>query len=146
MWLVLAPKRPPESTRFFRAEQTHVEEAIFIAVFVRTDRPTTGRNGEPEMRVVAGFNANLLDWLCEDHNAFRWLAGGVSLNYHTLSDFRATEGDFLDGVLTHSVAVLRDQDPVDLNRVAQDGMRVRASAGAASFHRRSTSEEHLRQA
>jgi transposase len=91
-------------------------------------------------------SARALDWLCAHHNAFRWLAGGVSLNYHTLADFRVTEGVFLDGVLTHSVAVLRDQDLVDLNRVAQDGMRVRASAGAASFHRRGTLEEHLHQA
>jgi hypothetical protein len=49
-------------------------------------------------------------------------------------------------VLTHSVAVLRDRDLVDLNRVAQDGLRGRASAGAASFHRRGTLEEHLRAA
>jgi transposase len=91
-------------------------------------------------------SARALDWLCENHNAFRWLAGGVSLNYHTLADFRVAEVDFLDRVLTHSVAVLRDQDLVDLNRVAQDGMRVRASAGAASFHRRGTLEEHLHQA
>ena len=35
---------------------------------------------------------------------------------------------------------------VELNRVAQDGMRVRASAGAASFRRRPTLEEALAQA
>jgi transposase len=91
-------------------------------------------------------SARALAWLCDHHHAFQWLAGGVSLNYHTLSDFRVAEVDFLDRVLTHSVAVLRDQDLVDLNRVAQDGMRVRASAGAASFHRRGTLEEHLHQA
>ena len=91
-------------------------------------------------------SARALAWLCENHNAFRWLAGGVSINYHTLSDFRVADGDFLDRVLTHSVAVLRDRDLVDLNRVAQDGMRVRASAGAASFHRRCSLEEHLHEA
>jgi transposase len=91
-------------------------------------------------------SARALAWLCANHNAFRWLAGGVSINYHTLADFRVAAGDFLDRVLTHSVAVLRDQDLVDLNRVAQDGMRVRASAGAASFHRRGTLEEHLHEA
>jgi hypothetical protein len=48
--------------------------------------------------------------------------------------------------LTHSVAVLREQDLVDLNRVATDGMRVRASAGAASFRRKQTLEEHLQEA
>src|SRR5262249_37578302 len=77
---------------------------------------------------------------------FRWLVGGVSVNYHSLSDFRTGHGAFLDQLLTHSVAVLREQDLVDLNRVAQDGLRVRASAGAASFHRRPTLEGHLHEA
>ena len=91
-------------------------------------------------------SARALDWLCVEHNAFRWLTGGVSVNYHTLADFRVDHLEFLDGVLTHSVAVLREQDLVDLNRVAQDGMRVRASAGAASFRRRPTLEECLEEA
>jgi len=91
-------------------------------------------------------SARALAWLCANHNAFRWLVGGVSVNHHTLSDFRVGHLDFLDRLLTHSVAVLREQDLVDLNRVAQDGMRVRASAGAASFHRRRTLEEHLAEA
>ena len=91
-------------------------------------------------------SARALGRLCRHHNAFRWLAGGVSVNYHTLADFRVAHVDFLDSVLTHSVAVLREQGLVDLNRVAIDGMRVRASAGAASFHRRATLEECLREA
>jgi transposase len=86
-------------------------------------------------------SARALDYLCIHHHAFQWLCGGVSVNYHTLSDFRVEHPDFLDGLLTHSVAVLREQGLVDLNRVAQDGMRVRASAGAASFRRRPTLEE-----
>jgi transposase len=91
-------------------------------------------------------SARALDYLCTHHNAFRWLVGGVSVNYHTLADFRVDHLDFLDDLLTHSVAVLREQDLVDLNRVAQDGMRVRASAGAASFRRRPTLEECLHEA
>ena len=91
-------------------------------------------------------SARALAWLCVHHNAFRWIVGGVSVNYHSLSDFRTGHIEFLDRLLTHSVAVLREQDLVDLNRVAQDGMRVRASAGAASFHRRPTLEEHLHEA
>jgi transposase len=91
-------------------------------------------------------SARALAWLCSHHNAFRWLAGGVSVNHHTLSDFRVGHLDLLDRLLTHSVAVLREQGLVDLNRVAHDGMRVRASAGAASFHRRATLEECLREA
>src|SRR5258708_478362 len=84
--------------------------------------------------------------LCAHHAAFRWIAGGVSVNHHTLADFRVGHVEWLDRLLTHSVAVLREQDLVDLNRVAQDGMRVRASAGAASFHRRRTLEACLAEA
>jgi transposase len=91
-------------------------------------------------------SARALDYLCTAHHAFRWLGGGVSVNYHTLSDFRVQHLEFLDDLLTHSVAVLREQELVDLNRVAQDGMRVRASAGAASFRRRPTLEECLTEA
>jgi transposase len=91
-------------------------------------------------------SARALAWLCENHNAFRWLVGGVSVNHHTLSDFRVDHVAFLDQLLTHSVAVLREQGLVDLNRVAHDGMPVRASAGAASFHRKATLEEGLTEA
>src|SRR3954470_21898021 len=91
-------------------------------------------------------SARALAWLCANHNAFRWLVGGVSVNHHTLSDFRVDHVAFLDRLLTHSVAVLREQGLVDLNRVAHDGMRVRACAGAASFHRRATLEECLTEA
>jgi transposase len=91
-------------------------------------------------------SARALAWLCENHNAFRWLAGGVSVNHHTLADFRTGQLELLDELLTHSVAVLRQQDLVDLNRIAIDGMRVRACAGAASFRRQQTLEEHLDEA
>lgn len=91
-------------------------------------------------------SARRLDELCREHAAFQWLAGDVSTNYHTLADFRTDHVELLDGLLTKSVAALMAEDLVDLNRVAQDGMRVRASAGAASFRRRPTLEEALAQA
>jgi transposase len=70
---------------------------------------------------------------CTRDDPFKWLCGGVSVNYHTLADFRTAHLDWLAEQLTWSVAVLRSQGLVDLNRVAQDGLRVRASAGAGSF-------------
>jgi hypothetical protein len=63
-----------------------------------------------------------------------------------LADFRTDHGELLDQLLTRSVAVLLAEGLVDLDRVAQDGMRVRASAGAASFRRRPTLEEALAEA
>jgi transposase len=96
---------------------------------------------------LAGFSsARELADLCLRHDAFRWLAGGVSVNYHTLADFHTDHLEFLQDLLTQSVDRLRRQGLVDLDRIAQDGMRVRASAGAASFRRRETLERLLQEA
>jgi len=91
-------------------------------------------------------SARAIDRLCTEHDAYRWICGGVSVNYHTLSDFRVGQGAVLDDLLTQSVAVLMAEDLVDLERVAQDGVRVRAGAGAASFRRKATLEECLEEA
>jgi transposase len=78
-------------------------------------------------------SARTLDGLCREHLAYQWLCGGVSLNYHTLADFRSQQTEFLDQLLTESVGTLLHEGLVEIKRVAQDGMRVRASAGASSF-------------
>jgi transposase len=78
--------------------------------------------------------------------AFLWICGNVTVNHHTLSDFRVAQVDLQDRVLTESIAVLRQEGLVTLERVAQDGMKVRASAGAASFRREPTLQEHYQEA
>jgi transposase len=88
-------------------------------------------------------SARAIARLTEAHEAYRWNCGGVRVNHHTLSDFRAEREAELDGLLTDSVAALLAVKAVKLKRVAQDGMRVRASAGAASFRRRGTLERCL---
>ena len=84
--------------------------------------------------------------LTQEHVAYRWLCGGVGVNHHALSDFRVDHGEVLDQLLTKSVAVLMDQGVVELQRIAQDGMRVRASAGTGSFRRRPRLEGFLEEA
>jgi len=88
-------------------------------------------------------SARALARLCEDHLAYQWICGSVPMNYHTLADFRTGPGACLDTLLTQSVATLLAAGLVELQRVAQDGVRVRASAGAASFRRRKTLETCL---
>jgi hypothetical protein len=72
---------------------------------------------------------------CETDDAYRWICGGVSVNHHTVSDFRVGHPEALDELMTQVLAVLTHAGLVELRRTAQDGMRVRASAGAASFRR-----------
>ncbi|WP_422561040.1 transposase, partial [Parvibaculum sedimenti] len=91
-------------------------------------------------------SARALARLCESHDAYRWLCGGVRVNHHTLSDFRVGQGDFLDQLLTANVASLLACGAVTMKRVAQDGMRVRAHAGAASFRRKARLQEFHDQA
>lgn len=91
-------------------------------------------------------SARALARLCESHDAWRWLCGGVSVNYHTLADFRVAQGDLLDRLLAEHVAALAAAGVIDLSTLAQDGIRVRASAGASSFRRRQTLERHRAEA
>lgn len=88
-------------------------------------------------------SARALERLCNSHDVYRWLCGGVSVNYHTLSDFRVGCTDLLDRLLIEHVAALAEAGLVDLETLAQDGVRVRASAGAASFRREATLDRHL---
>jgi transposase len=85
-------------------------------------------------------SARELDRLCTAHLEYRWLCGGVSVNYHTLADFRSESGPVLDQVLRDSVAALRAEGLVTLVRAAHDGLRVRANAGSGSFRRKDTLE------
>ena len=91
-------------------------------------------------------SARQLDRLCHEHDAYRWLRGGVPVNYHMLSDFRVVHPTAVDDLLSQIVGCLMAGEVVILNRVAQDGMRVRASAGAASFRRKETLERCLEEA
>lgn len=91
-------------------------------------------------------SARELERLCESHDAYRWICGGVSVNHHTLSDFRVGHGEALDELLTKILAVLMHEGLVKLRRVAHDGTKVRASAGAASFRRERSLRKCLKEA
>jgi transposase len=90
-------------------------------------------------------NGRKLARLCEQHDAYRWLCGGVSVNYHTLNDFRVQHEAALDGLLTQVLTALVARGVVKVERISQDGKRVRASAGSSSFHRGDTLRRMLEQ-
>ena len=114
-----------------------------------------GRNAiDPRLLVALWVFATLrgvgsareLERLCEHHLAYQWLCGGVSVNYHTLADFRSGGGEKWDELLTQIVATLMNEGLVTMDRVAQDGMRVRADAGNSSFRTGGTLEKRLEEA
>ena len=81
--------------------------------------------------------------LSQVHDAYRWICGGVSVNYHALNDFRAGNSELFDELLSTNVAALAAIGVITLQRVAHDGVRVRANAGAASFRRRERLNKQL---
>jgi transposase len=83
---------------------------------------------------------------CEEHIAYRWLCGDEPVNHHTLSDFRTSDPAWLEELLTQSAAALLHEGLADLARVAQDGVRVRASAGNSSFRREKSLRRCLEEA
>lgn len=80
-------------------------------------------------------SARHLARLCERDAPYRWICGGMHVGAHTLSDFRVGNEEALDTLLSELLAALMRRGVVRLARVAQDGVRVRANAGAASFRR-----------
>ena len=75
-------------------------------------------------------SGRVLDRLCVEHLAYLWLCGGVSMHDHTLNAFRVHHGAALDDLFTQVLGQLQHVGLVDLQHVAQDGIRVRASAEA----------------
>lgn len=133
-------------------------EGLDLAAFYAPIKAREGRAGRPPIdpkilialwlyATIDGVgSAREVERLCAVHDAYRWLRGGVSVNHHALSDVRVDHEAALDDLLTQSIALLRHRGIVTLARVAQDGTRVRASAGVGSFRRAGTLRECLKEA
>lgn len=133
-------------------------ENLALAPLLKTIKAVAGRPGRDanDPRVLYALwlyatfkgigSARELDRLCQDHLAYQWLCGGMSVNYHSLADFRADNTTLFNQSLTENVTALLHEGLIELERVAQDGMKVRASAGAASFRRQSSLQACLEEA
>lgn len=78
-------------------------------------------------------SARELARLVERDLAYRWIAGGVPVNYHGLADFRVDHLAVLDRLLTESVTAMIDEGLVSLAEIAVDGTKVRANASRELF-------------
>ena len=128
---------------------THVEELDLSELYsqVRTTVLSSGRPAiDPAILVSLWLyatlegvgSARLVDRLCRTDLAYLWLLGRVSVNYHTLADFRSEAGAVLDDLLSQSLTGLIASGSVDVRTLAVDGMNynrwpvaVRSAAGSA---------------
>jgi transposase len=133
-------------------------EGLDLTALHATIKAVDGRPGHPpaDPRILLALwlyatvegigSAREVARLCAEHLAFQWLCGGVGMNAKTLADFRVDHGAVLECLLVDSFTALVRAGVASLDRVAQDGVRVRASAGAASFRRHSTLQDCRRDA
>jgi transposase len=120
-------------------------ETLDLSVFYAAIRSREGEAGRPaaDPRVLFALwlyatlegvgSARELERLVERDVAYRWLAGGVPVNYHALSDFRVGWTEELDRLLTESVTALVAENIVELSEVAVDGTKVAAPVSRRSF-------------
>lgn len=116
--------------------------ALYGAIRARSGRP--GRDAiDPALLLSLWLYATIdgvgsareVARLCTRDLPYRWLCGGVSVNYHALSDFRSNEVEYLDRLLTDSVTALVADGLVNLEQLGHDSVKVRANAGSGSFRR-----------
>ena len=91
-------------------------------------------------------SARAIEELCEWEPAYQWLTGARVINAHTLSDFRVKHDTALDGLFVQSLGLLSADGLITLERVMQDGTKIRAKAAADSFRRQERVEQALREA
>lgn len=80
---------------------------------------------------------------CEYEPGFQWLCALDAVNHHSLSDFRVDFNEALTELFTQVLGVLSAEGLITLERVAHDGTRIRAAAGANTFRSEKTLREHL---
>jgi transposase len=135
-----------------------VLETLDLTAFVAKAKAVEGRAG----RDVASPAMLLTLWLygisvgiasareiarrTRSDDAFRWIVGDKEVSHTTLSAFRVGHAEALDKLMTDVLGVLLHKGLLSLERVAQDGTRVRASASAPSFRREASLQECREQA
>jgi transposase len=123
----------PINAREFTPGRSPNDVAVMVALWLWAAKNNVARGRELERR-------------CERDLTFRWICGGLSMNYHTLNDFRVQHGAALDALFTATLGRLMHKGLVTIDRLTQDGLRLRASAGSSSFRRRPRLEQFLAEA
>lgn len=91
-------------------------------------------------------SARAIEEMCEWEPAYQWLTGAVVVNAHTLSDFRVKHEAALKELFVQVLGLLSSDGLIGLERVMQDGTKIRAQAAQDSFRRKERVEQALAKA
>lgn len=155
--------RPIDIERLIGAE--HPARAVWefigrldLSPYQEDARAVEGKAGRPgwEPRLVVSLwvyaysqgigSARAIEELCQWEPAYQWLTGSRVVNAHTLSDFRVKHDTALNGLFVQTLGLLSVDGLITLERVMQDGTKIRAKAAADSFRRQQRVEQALKEA
>jgi transposase len=155
--------RPIDIERLIGAE--HPARAVWefigrldLSPYQEDARAVEGKAGRPgwEPRLLVSLwvygysqgigSARAIEELCQWEPAYQWLTGSRVINAHTLSDFRVKHDTALNGLFVQTLGLLSVDGLITLERVMQDGTKIRAKAAADSFRRRERVEQALKEA
>lgn len=91
-------------------------------------------------------SARAIERLCGYDPAYQWLTGTEVVNAHSLSDFRVAHEEALKGLFVQVLALLSADGLITLERVMQDGTKIRASAASDSFRGKGRIQEAIQAA
>jgi transposase len=155
--------RPIDIERLIGAE--HPARAVWefigrldLSPYQEDARAVEGKAGRPgwEPRLLVSLwvygysqgigSARAIEELCQWEPAYQWLTGSRVINAHTLSDFRVKHDTALNGLFVQTLGLLSVEGLITLERVMQDGTKIRAQAAADSFRRQERVEQALKEA
>ncbi len=155
--------RPIDIERLIGAE--HPARAVWefigrleLSPYQEEARAVEGKAGRPgwEPRLLVSLwvygysqgigSARAIEELCQWEPAYQWLTGSRVINAHTLSDFRVKHPTALNGLFVQTLGLLSVDGLITLERVMQDGTKIRAKAAADSFRRQERVEQALKEA
>ena len=155
--------RPIDIERLIGAE--HPARAVWefigrldLSPYQEDARAVEGKAGRPgwEPRLLVSLwvygysqgigSARAIEELCQWEPAYQWLTGSRVINAHTLSDFRVKHDTALNGLFVQTLGLLSVEGLITLERVMQDGTKIRAKAAADSFRRQQRVEQALKEA
>jgi transposase len=155
--------RPIDIERLIGAE--HPARAVWefigrldLSPYQEEARAVEGKAGRPgwEPRLLVSLwvygysqgvgSARAIEELCQWEPAYQWLTGSRVINAHTLSDFRVKHDTALNGLFVQTLGLLSVDGLITLERVMQDGTKIRAKAAADSFRRQERVEQALKEA
>jgi len=88
-------------------------------------------------------SARAIERLCKHDPAYQWLTGMEVVNAHSLSDFRVKHEEELKGLFVQILGLLSAEGLITLERVTQDGTKIRAWAAQGSFRSKDRIEKAI---